>query len=143
MSLDYQSCFPEESLLRVDNLKMHFPVRGGIMSRQVAAVKAVDDISIFVKKGETLGVVGESGCGKSTLGKCLVRLNDPTSGRIHFKGNDITTMSNASLRPFRKDFQMMFQDPAESLNSRMSIGQIVAEPLLIQKILCLPGQQFL
>ncbi|MDB9741959.1 ATP-binding cassette domain-containing protein [Akkermansiaceae bacterium] len=131
---DYQNSFPADALLRVDNLKTYFPVRGGVLSRKVASVKAVDDISLYVKKGETLGIVGESGCGKSTLGKTIVRLNKPTDGKITFKGTDISTLSDSQLRPLRKDFQMMFQDPAESLNSRMSIKEIVAEPLQIQKI---------
>ena len=121
-------------LLEVDELKMYFPVRGGVFMKQVAAVKAVDGVSFSIGKGETLGLVGESGCGKSTLGKALVRLLKPTAGQIHFKGRDITTMSQRSLRPLRQDFQMVFQDPAESLDSRMSVGEIIAEPLVIQRI---------
>lgn len=131
MTSQYQNSFPKDAILRVDNLKMHFPVHAGLMARQVSTVKAVDDISLYVRKGETLGVVGESGCGKSTLAKCLVRLNTPTSGKMEFQDTDITHLSNSALRPLRRDFQMMFQDPAESLNSRMSVGEIVAEPLLI------------
>lgn len=122
------------SLLEVNNLKMHFPVRGGVSMKQVAAVKAVDGVSFAVKPGETLGLVGESGCGKSTLGKCLVRLYEPTAGNISLEGTDITRLSQRTLRPLRKDIQMMFQDPAESLNSRFSVRQIVREPLDIQKI---------
>lgn len=113
---------------------MHFPVRGGVTMKVVGAVKAVDDVSFHVKPGETLGLVGESGCGKSTLGKCIVRLYDPTAGKITFKGHDITHVSQSKLRPLRRDVQMMFQDPAESLNSRFSVRQIVREPLDIQKI---------
>ena len=122
------------SLLEVNNLKMHFPVRGGVSMKQVALVKAVDGVSFAVKPGETLGLVGESGCGKSTLGKCLVRLYDPTDGQIKLQGSDITHMSQRKLRPLRKDIQMMFQDPAESLNSRLSVRQIIREPLDIQQI---------
>ena len=121
-------------LLEVNDLKMHFPVRGGIAMKQVGSVKAVDGVSFTVKPGETLGLVGESGCGKSTLGKCLLRLYQPTAGQIDLEGRDITRMSKAKLRPLRKDIQMMFQDPAESLNSRFSVRQIVREPLDIQKI---------
>ena len=122
------------ALLEVNDLKMHFPVRGGITMKQVGSVKAVDGVSFTVKAGETLGLVGESGCGKSTLGKCLLRLYEPTAGQISLEGRDITRMSQAKLRPFRKDIQMMFQDPAESLNSRFSVRQIVREPLDIQQI---------
>ncbi|MCH2026232.1 MAG: ABC transporter ATP-binding protein [Verrucomicrobiales bacterium] len=121
-------------LLRVEELKMHFPVRGGILSRQTGSVKAVDGVSISIREGETLGLVGESGCGKSTLGKSIVRLLKPNSGKIIFKGQNITNMSQRSLREKRQDFQMVFQDPAESLDARMSVGQLVSEPLVIQKM---------
>ena len=113
---------------------MHFPVRGGILSRQTGSVKAVDGVSISINEGETLGLVGESGCGKSTLGKSIVRLLKPNSGKIIFKGHNITNMSQRSLRQKRQDFQMVFQDPAESLDARMSVGQLVSEPLVIQRI---------
>ena len=121
-------------LLQVEELKMHFPVRGGIFSRQTGAVKAVDGVSISINAGETLGLVGESGCGKSTLGKSIVRLLRPNSGKIIFKGQNITTMSQGFLRKKRQDFQMVFQDPAESLDARMSVGQLVSEPMVIQKM---------
>ena len=124
----------EATLLKVEDLKMHFPVRGGVFLKKVAAVKAVDGVSLSIKKGETLGLVWESGCGKSTLGKALVRLLKPTAGRIDFMGQDITTMSQRRLRPLRQDFQMVFQDPAESLDSRMSVGEIISEPMVIQKM---------
>jgi peptide/nickel transport system ATP-binding protein/oligopeptide transport system ATP-binding protein len=123
-----------DPLLEIRDLKMHFPVKGGVLSRQVTAVKAVDGVSLDVGRGETLGLVGESGCGKSTLGKSIVRLTTPTSGSIKFGGVDITRMSQSKLRPIRKNLQMVFQDPAESLNSRMSVGQIIAEPLEVQGI---------
>jgi len=122
------------SLLEVNDLKMHFPVRGGVTMKQVGSVKAVDGVSLYVNPGETLGLVGESGCGKSTLGKCLVRLYEPTAGQIELQGTDITRMKQSTLRPLRQDIQMMFQDPAESLNSRFSVRQIVREPLDIQNI---------
>ncbi len=113
---------------------MHFPVRGGVIPRQVGAVKAVDGVSLHIGPGETLGLVGESGCGKSTLGKAVVRLLKPTSGSIEFNGTDITKMSQRALRPLRRDFQMIFQDPVESLDPRMSVRSIIEEPLLIHKI---------
>ena len=121
-------------LLDVTNLTMHFPVRGGVIPRQVGAVKAVDGVSLHIGPGETLGLVGESGCGKSTLGKAVVRLLKPTSGSIGFNGTDITRMSQRALRPLRRDFQMIFQDPVESLDPRMSVRSIIEEPLLIHRI---------
>ncbi len=121
-------------LLRVENLKMHFPVKGGIFLRAVAACKAVDGVSLFINQGETLGLVGESGCGKSTLGKSIVRLLKPTDGSIHFDGHDITDMPRRDLLPLRRDMQMIFQDPAESLNARHTVGSILEEPFIIHKI---------
>ena len=121
-------------LLQVENLRQHFPVRGGLMMRQIGAVKAVDGVSFDIHSGETLGLVGESGCGKSTLGKSVVRLLSPTSGKVFFKGHDITDMRQGAIRPLRQDFQMVFQDPAESLDARMAVGELVAEPLVIQKM---------
>lgn len=121
-------------LLEVENLQQHFPVRGGVMMKQIGAVKAVDGVSFEIAGGETLGLVGESGCGKSTLGKSVVRLLEPTAGKIRFKGKDITHLGQGRIRPLRQDFQMVFQDPAESLDSRMAVGELIAEPLHIQGV---------
>lgn len=122
------------SLLKIENLKMHFPVLGGVFRRAVAACKAVDGVSLEVEKGETVGLVGESGCGKTTLGKSVVRLLNPTEGKIFFDGADITHAHRGSLRPMRRHIQMIFQDPAESLNPRHTVGQLLAEPFIIQGI---------
>ncbi len=123
-----------EVLLKAENIVKHFPIHGGILSRQIAAVKAVQNISFELKKGETLGLVGESGCGKSTLGRCLIKLIDPTSGKIFFKGQDITNASGEKLRELRKHMQIIFQDPYASLNPRMTIGAILEEPLIIHNL---------
>ncbi|MCA8968067.1 MAG: ABC transporter ATP-binding protein, partial [Planctomycetes bacterium] len=121
-------------LLTVENLKMHFPVKGGILLRPVGACRAVDGVSFHVDEGETLGLVGESGCGKSTLGKCVVRLHEPTAGKIEFDGRDISEASRHELKPVRRDLQMIFQDPAESLNARHTVRDILTEPYLVQKM---------
>lgn len=120
-----------DPILEIKNLKMYFPVRKGVLSRQAGWVKAVDDVSLMIQPGETLGLVGESGCGKSTIGKSIVRLLKPTAGNIIFQGQDLAKLSQRKLRQFRSDIQMVFQDPAESLNQRQSIGQIVSEPFVI------------
>jgi oligopeptide transport system ATP-binding protein len=123
-----------DPLLTVSGLRVHFPVRGGVLLRQTGAVKAVDGVSFDIKPGETLGLVGESGCGKSTLGKAIVRLLKPTAGTIRFGSTDISHLPQRSLRPLRRDFQMIFQDPAESLDPRMSVRSIIGEPLVIHGI---------
>ncbi len=122
------------SLLTVQNLQQHFPVRGGVIRRAVASCKAVDGVSFSLAEGETLGLVGESGCGKTTLGKAIVRLLKPTGGRIDFEGHDITHASMRSIRPLRRHMQMIFQDPAESLNPRHTVRDILEEPYIVQKI---------
>lgn len=122
------------SLLKIHDLKMHFPVRGGVLLRAVAQCKAVDGVSLEVGTGETLGLVGESGCGKTTLGKAIVRLLKPTAGTIAFDGTDITSTGMHSLRPLRRDMQMIFQDPAESLNPRHTVRDILEEPFIVQKL---------
>ena len=123
-----------EVLLKAENIIKHFPIHGGLLSRQIAAVKAVQNISFELKKGETLGLVGESGCGKSTLGRCLIKLIEPTSGKIFFKGHDITNATGEKLRDLRKHMQIIFQDPYASLNPRMTIGSILEEPLIIHNL---------
>jgi peptide/nickel transport system ATP-binding protein len=123
-----------EVLLRVQGLQKHFPIRKGVLQRQVGAVKAVDGIDFEVRKGETLGVVGESGCGKSTMGRVITRLQDPTGGSIEFEGQDITRLSASKMRPLRRDIQMIFQDPYGSLNPRHTIGSIVSAPFRLQGV---------
>ena len=122
----------ENSFLRLENVKVHFPVRGGVFKKAIGACKAVDGVSFSLKKGETLGLVGESGCGKSTLAKSIVRLVKPTSGQITFKEHLLS--SSQGQKDFCKSVQMVFQDPAESLNTRMTIGSILQEPLDIHNI---------
>lgn len=121
-------------LLSVNDLRVHFPVHGGLLMRQSGAVKAVDGVSLDIAAGETLGLVGESGCGKSTLGKAIVRLVNPTTGSIHFDGQDITGAGTAAMRTVRRELQMVFQDPVESLNARHSVREILEEPFVIHGV---------
>jgi oligopeptide transport system ATP-binding protein len=122
-----------DPLLSVHDLKVHFPVHSGLFMRQTGSVRAVDGVSFDIAAGETLGLVGESGCGKSTLGRAIVRLLDPTAGSIVFEGRNITRASRDAMRPLRRDIQMVFQDPVESLNARHSVSEIIEEPLIIHR----------
>ncbi len=121
-------------LLEVNNLKMHFPVLGGVFRRRIGSVYAVDDISFKIRAGETVGLVGESGCGKTTAGRCILRLYEPTEGKILFDGKNMSKLGREDLRNLRQDMQMIFQDPFESLNSRHTIGNILEEPFIIHGI---------
>ncbi|MEU8526275.1 dipeptide ABC transporter ATP-binding protein [Streptomyces sp. NPDC048629] len=123
-----------EALLRVEGLTKHFPIKKGLLQRQVGAVKAVDGISFDVRPGETLGVVGESGCGKSTMGRLITRLLEPTGGKVEFQGTDISHLGVAKMRPLRRDIQMIFQDPYGSLNPRHTVGSIVSAPFVLQGV---------
>ncbi|MEU3890241.1 dipeptide ABC transporter ATP-binding protein [Streptomyces sp. NPDC029041] len=124
----------EKPLLKVEGLVKHFPVKKGLLQRQAGAVKAVDGIDFEVRRGETLGVVGESGCGKSTMGRLITRLLDPSGGKIEFDGTDITHLGTSGMRPLRRDVQMIFQDPYGSLNPRHTIGTIVSAPFKLQGV---------
>jgi oligopeptide/dipeptide ABC transporter ATP-binding protein len=123
-----------EVLLKVENLVKHFPVGGGMFSAPSGMVRAVDDVSFTIARGETVGLVGESGCGKTTTGRCILQLERATSGHIWFEGVDLTTLDQAALRAVRRKVQVIFQDPYSSLNPRMTIGQILAEPLQVHAL---------
>jgi oligopeptide/dipeptide ABC transporter ATP-binding protein len=121
-------------LVQVENLKKYYPVTAGLLSRHIADVRAVDGVSFFIMEGETLGLVGESGCGKSSLGRTLLRLEEPTAGKVFYKESDITLWDRRRLKGFRKEAQMIFQDPQSSLDPRMTIGDSIGEALLIHSV---------
>ena len=121
-------------LIEVENLKKYYPITAGLLSKHVADVKAVDGVSLYIMEGETLGLVGESGCGKSSLGRTILRLEEPTAGRVLYKGSDITTWNRRQLKELRKEAQMIFQDPQSSLDPRMTIGDSIGEALLIHGV---------
>ncbi|MER2109243.1 MAG: dipeptide ABC transporter ATP-binding protein [Solibacillus sp.] len=121
-------------LLKVENLKKYFPIRAGLFAKHVGDVKAVDDISFEIYEGETLGIVGESGCGKSTTGRVLMRLHEPTEGKVMFEGTELTKLSSEEMRKMRREIQMVFQDPYASLNPRHTIEKILEEPLIVHGI---------
>ena len=123
------------TFLRVENLVKHFPIKKGLLiQREVGAVRAVDDISFDIKRGETFGLVGESGCGKSTTGRAILQLHKPTSGHVYLEGQDLTRLKSQELRQLRRKMQIIFQDPYSSLNPRMTVGEIIGEPLVVHGV---------
>ncbi|MFD2629268.1 ABC transporter ATP-binding protein [Oceanobacillus kapialis] len=124
----------QKELLKVNNLKQYFPIKGGILGRTMNHVKAVDDVSFEIYEGETLSVVGESGCGKSTTGRAILRLDEPTAGEIEFDGTDLLSLNKSEMRKRRKDLQVIFQDPYASLNPRQTVGKILMEAMAIQGV---------
>ncbi|ALK88441.1 ABC transporter ATP-binding protein [Limnohabitans sp. 63ED37-2] len=127
-------------LLQVKGLTKYFPIKGGLLSREVGRVHAVDGVSLSIAAGETLGMVGESGCGKSTTGRCILRLIEPSAGEVRFNGQDVTAMNPQALREVRRDMQIIFQDPFASLNPRMSVEAIIGEALTIHKLTKSPSE---
>ena len=130
-----------EPLLRVTGLKKHFAIKGGLLSREIARVHAVDGVSFSVKRGETLGLVGESGCGKSTTARCVMRLIEPSEGEIIFDGRNVLSLGGDDLRAMRRDIQIVFQDPFASLNPRMTVGAILGEAFIIHKLASSASEQ--
>ena len=129
--LDYTPVtYDDQYILMVNQLKKYFPIKGGLMSQTVGHVKAVDGVTFNLKRGHTMGLVGESGCGKSTTGRSILRLIEPTSGEIVFQGKDITKLSKGQMRHVRKDMQIIFQDPYSSLNPRMTVGNIIGANIM-------------
>ena len=124
----------QEVILRVENLKKYFPIKGGFFSKTIGNVKAVDGVSLEVRKGETLGIVGELGCGKSTTGRAILQLLKPTGGKVYFKDQDLSKLSKKEMRALRPKMQLIFQDPYSSLNPRMTVGQIIGEALIDHKM---------
>ena len=124
-----------KNLIEVRNLKKYFPIKGGIFQTTVGQVKAVDDVSFSIKKGQVMGLVGESGCGKSTTGRAILRLIEPTGGQVLFEGKDVSKLSRHQLRLARKDMQLIFQDPFSSLDPRKTVAQLIAEPIVVNKII--------
>ena len=130
-----QTTSQDDVLVSVQDLQMYFPVRSGIVfQRKIADIKAVDGVSFEIRRGETLGLVGESGCGKTTTGRCILQLYKPTAGQVLFEGNDLTTLKGGQLRRFRRRMQMIFQDPYSSLDPRQNAGSIIGEPLIVHKM---------
>ena len=131
----------EDILLEVEDLKMYFPVTSGIVfQKKVADIKAVDGISFFVRRGETLGLVGESGCGKTTTGRCILQLYKPTAGQVRFEGQELTELTNREMQGMRREMQVIFQDPYSSLNPRMTAGSIIGEPLTVHGLVSGKGE---
>ena len=130
-----QTTSQDDVLVSVQDLQMYFPVRSGVIfQKKVADIKAVDGVSFDIRRGETLGLVGESGCGKTTTGRCILQLYKPTSGQVLFEGHDLTTLKGGQLRRFRRRMQMIFQDPYSSLDPRQNAGSIIGEPLIVHKM---------